>query len=113
MGFSVGEEPTEPKMYMVVAGSLEYDDKDGDTTTVGAKTWLAEPCLWTPWQHQGTLTAVNNVKLATLDSFIFQEVCKRFMRRPAPNGFNPKMYAQEFLRQMNQGDVLTDLPQLN
>eukprot|EP00928_Gymnodinium_smaydae_P081209 TRINITY_DN64765_c0_g1_i1.p1 TRINITY_DN64765_c0_g1~~TRINITY_DN64765_c0_g1_i1.p1 ORF type:complete len:750 (-),score=157.36 TRINITY_DN64765_c0_g1_i1:85-2334(-) len=109
--FSLGEEPPEPKMYMVVAGSLEYLDAQGETTIVTAKTWLAEPCLWTQWQHQGTLTATSNVKLTMLDSNLFQDVCKRYMRKPSPNGFTPKRYAGEYVSQLNQQTFLSDLPE--
>ncbi|CAK8992558.1 unnamed protein product [Durusdinium trenchii] len=79
--FSMGEEPAEPKMYIVVSGSLEYTDSYGELAQVTEKAYVAEAVLWTNWKHRGTLTAVSDVKLAMLDAQGFRDICQRFMRR--------------------------------
>lgn len=53
--FTLGEEPSEPKMYVVVSGTLEYTDSYGEVAQVGEKRCIAEAVLWTNWKHRGTL----------------------------------------------------------
>ncbi|CAJ1458313.1 unnamed protein product, partial [Effrenium voratum] len=69
--FDTDEEPNEPKLYLVVSGSLEYTDSYGEVEVVD-RTWLAEAVLWTRWKHRGTLVAASDVKMAMLDANTFQ-----------------------------------------
>merc|ERR1712176_455459 len=43
--FSRGEEPSEPKMYFVVSGNLDYADVYAEITTIGEKHWASEASL--------------------------------------------------------------------
>merc|ERR1719221_745329 len=54
--FTRGEEPADPKMYIIVSGQLEYSDAYGDTTILVERQWIAEATVWTLWRHRGTLT---------------------------------------------------------
>eukprot|EP00928_Gymnodinium_smaydae_P021196 TRINITY_DN18250_c0_g2_i1.p1 TRINITY_DN18250_c0_g2~~TRINITY_DN18250_c0_g2_i1.p1 ORF type:complete len:745 (+),score=177.87 TRINITY_DN18250_c0_g2_i1:145-2379(+) len=104
--FSKGENPANPKMYFVWKGSLEYSIGAGDSTPVVEKQWIAEPVLWTKWTHRGMLTATNDVKLVCLDAKTFQEIVDRFKDI---GGFDPKVYAADFVRYLNQLEVVNDL----
>merc|ERR1711920_229478 len=106
--FTRGEEPADPKMYIIVTGQLEYSDMYGETKMVGDREWIAEATIWTLWRHRGTLTATNDVKLCSLDAQIFQDICKRQMRKQK-GGFTPKRYAAEFVEEMNKSENPTDL----
>lgn len=105
--FGAGEEPEEPKMYIVVEGKLHYKDEYGEECFMGERQWAAEACLWTAWRHRGTLTAVNDVKVAMLDAEIFQDICKRARRKQ--KAFSPKRYASEFLQELNNNTCPSDL----
>ncbi|CAE8592031.1 unnamed protein product [Polarella glacialis] len=106
--FSSGEEPSDPKMYIVVSGQLGYLDSYGETTVLHERMWAAEAAIWTQWKHRGTLTATSDVKLALLDAETFQYICKRQMKKQK-KGFTPKRYASEFVEEMNNVDDLTDI----
>eukprot|EP00928_Gymnodinium_smaydae_P032497 TRINITY_DN23522_c0_g2_i1.p1 TRINITY_DN23522_c0_g2~~TRINITY_DN23522_c0_g2_i1.p1 ORF type:complete len:749 (+),score=162.96 TRINITY_DN23522_c0_g2_i1:174-2420(+) len=104
--FSKGENPAFPKMYFVWKGMLEYSISPGEVTPVAEKQWVAEPVLWTKWCHRGTLTATNDVKLVCLDAKVFQEIVDRFKDI---GGFDPRVYAADFVRTLNSLEVVNDL----
>lgn len=106
--FNLGEEPAEPKMYVVVSGTLEYTDSYGEVTSVGEKRYLAEAVLWTNWKHRGTLTAVSDVKLAMLDAQGFFDLCQRFMRR-SEAALKILGYATQFIDELNKSEFKNDL----
>lgn len=108
--FSMGEEPAEPKMYIVVSGSLEYTDSYGELAQVTEKAYVAEAVLWTNWKHRGTLTAVSDVKLAMLDAQGFRDICQRFMRR-SEAALRIVQYANTFVDELNRQEFKTDLGQ--
>eukprot|EP00930_Biecheleria_cincta_P056969 TRINITY_DN4298_c0_g2_i1.p1 TRINITY_DN4298_c0_g2~~TRINITY_DN4298_c0_g2_i1.p1 ORF type:complete len:824 (+),score=173.04 TRINITY_DN4298_c0_g2_i1:63-2534(+) len=109
--FSRGEEPSEPKMYFVASGSLEYLDGYGETTMIVERQWLAEAALWTNWRHRGTLTAQSDVKMALLDSQLFQDICKRHFRKAKDAALYIKQYAESFIEELNlESNNATDLP---
>jgi len=99
--FTRGEEPSDPKMYFVASGELEYLDGYGEVTKVVEKQHLAEAALWTTWRHRGTLTAVNDVKMSLLDAQSFQDICKRYFRKSKDSAFSIKKYAADFLEELN------------
>lgn len=107
--FVKGEEPAEPKMYFCCSGMLHYLDDYGEKTPVTDKMWLAEGTLWTSWRHLGTLTAVNDVKLALLDAQIFQEVSFKLMKKAKQTSLVMKRYAAAFVEDLNKRSRYTDL----
>lgn len=106
--FNSGEEPAEPKMYIVVSGSLEYTDSYGEVAPVGERRYLAEAVLWTHWKHRGTLTAVSDAKLAMLDAQGFRDICQRFMRR-SEAALRIVRYASDFVDELNKQEFKSDL----
>lgn len=106
--FNLGEEPSEPKMYIVVSGTLEYTDSYGEVTAVGERRHLAEAVLWTNWKHRGTLAAVSDVKLAMLDAQNFHDLCQRFMRR-SEAALKILGYATQFIDELNKSEFKSDL----
>lgn len=104
--FSKGEVPQDPKMYFVCKGNLEYVQKPGTAEGLTEKQWIAEMVLWTRWNHKGTLTAANDVKLAMLSASAFQDIVNRFKD---VSNFNPKKYAEQFVRYLNTLDHINDL----
>lgn len=103
--FRRGDEPAEGRMYFVFSGILEYVDKYHEKHKVLEKAWLSEAALWSTWKHQGVLTAITDAKLAVLDSDGFQEVVFAYMKKSRSSGFNPKIYAQQFIDGMNTCDT--------
>lgn len=106
--FQMGEEPAEPKMYIVVSGSLEYTDSYGEVAQVAEKRHVAEAVLWTNWKHRGTLTAVSDAKLAMLDAQGFHSIAQRFMRR-SEAALRIVQYANQFVEDLNKSEFKTDL----
>jgi hypothetical protein len=102
--FSRGETPQQPKMYFVIAGNLEYQSalsgSEGSETICDGES-AAEPVLWTRWTHQGSLTALVDSKLATLDAKAFQEITDRFKDLAM---FDPKLYANDFVDSLNSSE---------
>lgn len=82
--FEVEEEPSEPKLYLVASGALDYTDSYGEVEKVYDKCWIAEPVLWTRWKHRGTLVAISDVKMAMLDATSFQEICRQAISKKNP-----------------------------
>lgn len=107
--FRLGDEPTEARMYFVFSGSFEYKDKYGECHPVTEKQWVSEPAVWMVWQHQGTLTATSDGKMAVLDAEQFQEVCHQYMKKTKGQGFNPKVYAAAYIKELNAKEELCDL----
>jgi len=106
--FNLGEEPQEPKMYIVVNGTLEYTDQYGEVTMVGERRCLSEAALWTTWKHRGTLTAASDAKLAMLDVQGFIDISQRFMRK-SDAGIKIVDYAVQFVRDLNKMEEKNDL----
>lgn len=107
--FSAGESPPHPKMYFVVHGSLTYHPFDGFTSSMHELTngdWVAEATLWTEWIHHGLLKAKTECRLCVLEAKKFQNIVIQFEH----SDFNPKSYASEFIRNLNEGEDVNDLP---
>lgn len=104
--FGKGEVPTEPKMYFVVKGALEYLGGWYEAVPVLERQWISEAALWTRWQHRGTLAATGDAKIAVLDASSFQEIVVRFK---ASGGVDLKLYAADFVDFMNTADEVSDL----
>lgn len=107
--FSLWEEPTEPKMYIVESGTLDYSDEYGEVQEVRQRDWLAEPVLWTTWKHQGNLVASSDVKLAMLDAQSFQDICKQQIMAKKSAVLPITIYAAEFVKELNEKERPTDL----
>jgi len=99
--FHRGEDPAEARMYFVLSGTFEYEDKYGENHTVVEKQWLSEPALWTNWRHRGTLTALCDSKMAAVNSEQFQQVCANSMKKDIDLDWNPKAYAQATVKELN------------
>jgi hypothetical protein len=107
--FRRGDEASEPKMYFVCNGILEYRDKYDEVTIVTERMWAGEPALWCAWRHPGTLSATSDAKIGMLDAELFQEVCSTYMKKSKGQAFNPKRYAAAFVEELNKCSELTDL----
>lgn len=109
--FEVEEEPSEPKLYLVASGALDYTDSYGEVEKVYDKCWIAEPVLWTRWKHRGTLVAISDVKMAMLDATSFQEICRQAISKKNPACLPIIAYALEFVKELNERSFPTDLPE--
>jgi hypothetical protein len=78
--FSAQETPPEPRMCFVLQGTLRYQPQDDrDSQRVARNTWLSEACLWTIWQHMGTLRAASECQLLRISATKFQDTCTAFI----------------------------------
>jgi len=108
--FTKGESPSEPRMYVVAKGTLEYVTH-AETTPISEKVVVAEAVLWTlAWRHQGTLTATSDSKLAALDAKTFQEIAARFQDTAT---FDARVYAQDYVAHLNSLEFPHDLTMTN
>eukprot|EP00927_Polykrikos_kofoidii_P015056 TRINITY_DN16687_c0_g1_i1.p1 TRINITY_DN16687_c0_g1~~TRINITY_DN16687_c0_g1_i1.p1 ORF type:complete len:877 (-),score=125.33 TRINITY_DN16687_c0_g1_i1:15-2645(-) len=96
--FFSGEIATEPRMYIVAAGMLDYEDMDGDITPLMRGDWASEASLWTDWMHRGTLTARTDAKVAMIDTSLFGQAVINFRS----GSLDPTAYAKEFIRWLNE-----------
>lgn len=107
--FELNEEASEPKMYIVDSGSLDYMDAYGELATVGERSCISEPVLWTRWRHMGTLMAKSNVKMATIDAQSFHDLCKQQITHKKSKCLPLLAYAAAFVKELNQKEMLSDL----
>uniref|UniRef100_A0A7S1WD12 Ion transport domain-containing protein n=1 Tax=Alexandrium catenella TaxID=2925 RepID=A0A7S1WD12_ALECA len=107
--FTRGEELDDPKMFWVWKGSVTYVNPYSEPLTLKDKQWIAEPALWTRWRHRGTLTATNDAKLVCLDAKSFQDISTR---HKYDEGFDPKLFAADFVENLNQTAGVDDLTSL-
>eukprot|EP00929_Paragymnodinium_shiwhaense_P018346 TRINITY_DN12879_c0_g1_i1.p1 TRINITY_DN12879_c0_g1~~TRINITY_DN12879_c0_g1_i1.p1 ORF type:complete len:763 (-),score=249.83 TRINITY_DN12879_c0_g1_i1:72-2360(-) len=105
--FSKGEAPGEPKMYFMFRGTAEYVHPQ-QTVTIEQRQWVGEPVLWTKWSHRGTLTTTSDCKLAKLDARKFMDIMDRF-KELFQERFSPKVYAADYVEQLNKAEAATDL----
>lgn len=124
--FNVGEIPPKPKMIVLVSGALHYRslgahgsasrcrksrrgatmaDKTKLGTNLNPGQWVAEAVMWTHWMHRGVLTATTDCRLCLLDAQKFGETVGAFDH----DGFNPKLYAAQYVKGLNSGEELSDL----
>merc|ERR1712048_233762 len=67
---------------------------------------IAEPFLWTHWMCRGLLMATADSQLVLVDAQTFQEILGSYY----DDTFNPKIYAAEFVKELNSSDgELSDL----
>mmetsp|Transcript_27514 Transcript_27514/g.79072 ORF Transcript_27514/g.79072 Transcript_27514/m.79072 type:complete len:759 (+) Transcript_27514:64-2340(+) len=104
--FSEFEIPVSPRMFFVVSGRLVYVRTSEGQQNVVAKQWVAEGVLWTKWAHRGTLRALTESRLLSLDAHRVANIMTTF---PTVHGFN---YANKFVESLNQAapGELTDIP---
>lgn len=103
--FCAGEIPSEPKMYIICNGDLEYEFQD-ETANLGANHWVSEAVLWVEWMHRGSLTALSDARLCVVDAKNFQRLCSEF----SAGNFDPEGYAHSFVNQLNEDSSISDLP---
>jgi len=105
--FSAGEIPSQPKMYIICSGILEYLPIVGTVTSCQQGMWLSEATIWTPWMHRGVFRAMDDCRICCLDAAYVQEIASSFDH---PD-FDPKVYAEEFVKVLNShSGETTDLP---
>lgn len=105
--FDIGEIRSDPKMYFLCSGTMQYVSISGTVSEVEAIQWIAEASLWTHWMHIGVLTATSECRLVVLDSTKFQDIVDQFSHQ----GFDPSEYAKKFVMELNATDEeVTDLP---
>lgn len=96
--FVEGEQPTTPRMFFIVKGSLLYLKQGSEyvwQVKVGA--WACEMALWVRWSHLGSLRAAKNCNILSLDAATFQIVAHEF-HEPM---LWPALYAREVARCLN------------
>jgi len=103
--FAEGETPVVPKIYMVAGGKLLYAHGRFDGERVSEKHWLAEAVLWTEWSYRGTLCALNECRLLSIDAQKFHNILSKF---PC---INVRTYAIEFCKHLSTSspDDLSDV----
>ncbi|CAK8992578.1 unnamed protein product [Durusdinium trenchii] len=123
--FNLGEEPQEPKMYIVINGTLEYTDAYGEITVVGERKIIAEvQVCWTArrgnrqiWRtpnyqpkeetcldripSSNIQVCLSDAKLAMLDGQGFIDICQRFLRR-SEAAVRVVDYAAQFVEELNK-----------
>merc|ERR1712032_354999 len=103
--FVEGEAPVVPKIIMIGGGTLLYAQTRLDNERVTGRHWLAEAVLWTEWHYRGTLCALNECRLLSIDVHKFHSILSKF---PCEN---VRAYAIEFCRHLSTTpfDDLTDV----
>jgi len=110
--FNAGENPSPPRMYVVVEGELNYKSVFEYDETIEKGQCIAEGTLWTSWIHMGTLVAKCPVRICKLDSAEFRKIVTRFQHDGSD--FNPCRYASTFVEALQQPDqLLTDISKDN
>eukprot|EP00928_Gymnodinium_smaydae_P055447 TRINITY_DN3898_c0_g7_i1.p1 TRINITY_DN3898_c0_g7~~TRINITY_DN3898_c0_g7_i1.p1 ORF type:complete len:929 (+),score=216.30 TRINITY_DN3898_c0_g7_i1:119-2905(+) len=128
--FNVGEIPLKPKMIIVVQGTLTYvsmgelykkrakgaagERRRATTVMTGNRAgtfltkgmWISEAALWTHWMHRGILTAQSDAQLCLVDAEKFADTVAQF----DIEDFNPKIYAQAFVNELNEVSDVSDMP---
>jgi len=95
--FSDHEEPTNPRMFFVMHGKLEYAHNDyAEVAVIGSSTWVCEAVLWTKWVHCGTLRAISESKLMALDAKKFQNIMGTLI------SMHVTRYGESFVYNLNQ-----------
>jgi len=104
--FAQGQTAT--SIYFLTAGRLTYDlEFPIKSETMEAGQWCCEAVLWTPWVHQGRLTANTESRLLAVESIKFQDI----MSSHRGSMWLPKKYGAEFVRKMNEmAGFFTDDP---
>jgi len=103
--FTVGEIPPQPKMFIVSQGLLDYTMASGSQADVEPGSWVSEASLWVTWIHLGTLRAVEDCFIYTIDAKEFQSIAGQFQHAE----FDPRIYAQMFSDSLGELDELSDL----
>jgi len=103
--FNDFEAPVRPSMFFVVRGAFTYQQDRQAPARLKRGDWACEPTLWTRWIHCGTLRAVSDCTLMSLDAERFAEIASPFPSNHAST------YAEAFVESLNDSDgrVLTDL----
>lgn len=101
--FSELERPSNPRMFFVVDGTVEYArTKSAEEARSG--DWFAESVLWIQWTHVGTARAIERSTVYALDSEKFREALSTF---PSDHA---RLYAEKFAELTNESkDDLSDL----
>eukprot|EP00929_Paragymnodinium_shiwhaense_P020361 TRINITY_DN13600_c0_g1_i1.p1 TRINITY_DN13600_c0_g1~~TRINITY_DN13600_c0_g1_i1.p1 ORF type:complete len:913 (+),score=227.83 TRINITY_DN13600_c0_g1_i1:133-2871(+) len=106
--FHAGETPLIPRMIFATTegGSsiLQYTTAT-EKIVISESEWVSEATLWTTWVHRGTMMSIKDNRLYLLDAKEFQRVVTQFEIA----GFDPRLYAQEFVSMLNSTDCVTDL----
>lgn len=97
--FNAGESPSEPKMFFILSGKLQYiPDGNGDIVGLNRGMHVAEPTLWIDWTHRGLLRATTEGEMCELLAKDFQTIVNQFGHC---NECDPREYAENFVEKLN------------
>lgn len=98
--FHAGESPSEPRMYFLLSGQLQYIPSVGDCDIIDLEPgdWISEATLWVDWTHRGLLKAVADGQMCTLSAERFQQIVGTFEH---DSEFTPGWYAEGFVENLN------------
>lgn len=99
--FSQGEAPAHPRMYFIAKGHLDYKVDHEEVIVVSEGQWVSEACMWSNWVYKGTMTATSDVKIAAVEARAFQDLLTRFRDSVCSESFDPKRYAEWFVKSLN------------
>jgi hypothetical protein len=69
-------------MHFIRSGDMRYirEEPEEKTQNMGEGDWLCEAVIWVPWLTQGTLEAVNESSVVSLEARLFVEIVKYDMQ---------------------------------
>jgi len=95
-----GPGQTAHAMYFVSMGrmlySMEHLDVEVKEVTMGQ--WFCEAVLWTPWVHQGRMTATQECELITIDGDKFRAT----VTHHRTDAKWARMYGEQYVKSMNK-----------
>lgn len=105
--FTLGETDTQPKMLFLNRGRLLYEHGTGEKQLISEGQWLCEGALWVAWSTRGRLSALADGNIYCMDAKSFQDIVTQFEHVH----FDPRLYAEKFVRDLNQGilESISDL----
>eukprot|EP00930_Biecheleria_cincta_P098033 TRINITY_DN8971_c0_g2_i1.p1 TRINITY_DN8971_c0_g2~~TRINITY_DN8971_c0_g2_i1.p1 ORF type:complete len:750 (+),score=103.08 TRINITY_DN8971_c0_g2_i1:24-2252(+) len=99
--FSSGESLSNPQMYMLITGRLEYL-LDAAERAIYPGECVNEAVLWTPWPQQiGTLRVAEEGQVLCIQADLFRQICEQYQTET----FYPARYAQQFVSTLNHVNV--------
>lgn len=100
--FCYGEDAS--KMTFIRSGTFRYEHGMENVVEgaelhhapVTAGNWCSEAILWAPWQHRGTLVAVEDCEVTLLDSLRFRNLAERHAHAIVILRNYARLWAQRF-----------------
>lgn len=105
--FSEFEVPEIPLMRIVVRGTLEYIHAGDKHYIVSSGSWVSEAVLWTKWAHRGTMRALTQCRLLSVDARQVSKIMSMFPTQAT------REYAQKFVESLNDRSINCPLSDLS